>query len=82
MNLIFSYSTDEDHHYGKQGHRFLGAGEDKCGVEIHVFEKISPLLKDLPKKIRDLTAEVRFQSKECYSLAEKAADIVTEILEE
>jgi hypothetical protein len=82
MNLIFSYSVNEDNHYSKQGHRFLGAGVNQKGEEVHVFEEVPLLLKDLSKKIRGLTAENRFQSKECYTLVTIIENMITEVLEE
>lgn len=37
MNLIFSYSRDTDFTLQRLGHKFIGAGEDRDGCEVHVF---------------------------------------------
>ena len=37
MNLIFSYSRDTDFTLQRLGHKFIGAGEDRDGGEVHVF---------------------------------------------
>lgn len=39
MNLLFSYSANTDHQFAAEGHRFLGAGADDKGSEVHVFLK-------------------------------------------
>ena len=39
MNLLFSYGPQTDNAYAEAGHKFLGVGEDKLGVEVHVFLK-------------------------------------------
>lgn len=39
MNLILSYSVNNDTILYKDGHTFLGSGEDKHGKEIHVWLK-------------------------------------------
>jgi len=43
MNLLFSYTVQEDHTASLHGYKFLGAGYDDKGNEVHVFE-----LKQLP----------------------------------
>jgi hypothetical protein len=39
-NLVFSYTVKDDHELSGQGLKFLGAGQDELGVEVHVFEKV------------------------------------------
>jgi len=38
MNLLFSYSVSEDYAAVNLGYKFLGAGFDKEGNEVHVFK--------------------------------------------
>jgi hypothetical protein len=38
MNLVFSYSIEEDNKLAEAGFEFLGAGHDKNAKEVHVFQ--------------------------------------------
>lgn len=37
MNLILSYNVNDDNELEKEGHLFLGAGEDHDSEEVHVW---------------------------------------------
>lgn len=37
MNLVFSYTIEDDYRLANDGCVFLGAGRDIHGVETHVF---------------------------------------------
>lgn len=41
MNLVFSYSSDEDKKLDAAGFTFLGAARDSHGSEVHVFQLVS-----------------------------------------
>lgn len=38
VNILFSYTVQEDHMAALHGYKFLGAGYDDNGNEVHVFE--------------------------------------------
>ena len=40
MNLLTSYSRDEDLNAEAEGHKFLGAAYDSNGKEIHLWELV------------------------------------------
>jgi len=37
FNLLFSYGVKDDENFASEGHRFLGAGLDSNGSEVHIF---------------------------------------------
>ena len=39
MNLLFSYSINDDKAFEKDEHIFLGAGKDNNGSEVHIWLK-------------------------------------------
>lgn len=39
-NIVSSYTVTEDHELDRRGFKFLGAGQDEHGVEVHFFQKI------------------------------------------
>ena len=39
-NLVFSYGVQDDNELDALGFKFLGAGQDELGVEVHVFQKL------------------------------------------
>lgn len=39
MNLLLSYTRNQDNEYKKLNHIFLGVGEDDRGGEVHVWLK-------------------------------------------
>jgi type II restriction/modification system DNA methylase subunit YeeA len=41
MNLIFSYSVEEDRRLAEAGFTFLGAAKDNKKVEVHVFQLLN-----------------------------------------
>lgn len=41
MNLVFSYSPEEDHKLAEAGFTFLGASYDNNKSEVHVFQLMS-----------------------------------------
>ena len=41
VNLVFSYSSNDDLAAAGKGFKFLGAGIDSKGGEVHVFERTS-----------------------------------------
>lgn len=41
MNLVFSYSPEEDHKLAEAGFKFLGASYDNKKGEVHVFQLMS-----------------------------------------
>lgn len=41
MNLFISYSMKDDTNATDRGYKFLGAGRDQNGNEVHVFEAMS-----------------------------------------
>jgi hypothetical protein len=41
MNLVFSYSPEEDHKLAEAGFTFLGASYDNKKGEVHVFQLMS-----------------------------------------
>jgi hypothetical protein len=41
MNLVFSYSPEEDHKLAEAGFTFLGASYDNKKSEVHVFQLMS-----------------------------------------
>lgn len=56
MNLIFSYSADDDHRLFQDGHTFLGAGDNENGSEVHVWLKSGEKLAVNNKQIQYVEA--------------------------
>lgn len=51
MNLVFSYSVNDDNKLAEAGFEFLGAAVDKHGSEVHVFQLLN--LEDARKEDGD-----------------------------
>lgn len=47
LNMVFSYTRAEDIKSASMGFKFFGAGRDRIGGEVHVFERVS--LEDFNK---------------------------------
>lgn len=65
MNLVFSYSPEEDHKLAEAGFTFLGASYDNKKGEVHVFQLMS--LKECAADEGDKALDL---------LTEKAAPLV------
>lgn len=57
MNLVFSYGVEQDKEFEAKGYKFLGAGKDKAGVEVHVFE-ISEKDRDMSKRFSKMERQL------------------------
>lgn len=62
MNIVFSYGADEDIRLDAAGFKFLGAGQDASGQEVHVFQLLSLADASLPdgdEKLEELTVKAQ-----------------------
>lgn len=57
MNLVFSYGAKQDMSLANAGFKFLGAGLDGAGSEVHVFQMINV------EAVRDDATEAQIVAK-------------------
>ncbi|MDU8351153.1 hypothetical protein RYA05_04490 [Pseudomonas syringae pv. actinidiae] len=57
MNLVFSYGAKQDVSLANAGFKFLGAGLDSVGSEVHVFQMMDADV------VRDDAAEAQIRAR-------------------